>query len=227
MLEGILLGIFAIFLTLVGALFRSGHSKPFSEVKEAAERGDASSQNILGGMYREGNSAPKNDAEAVKWWRKAAEQRHPEAQAMLGLMHIIGRGTVKNEAVGYKWLLLASAQGYESELIEKIAAKKLTEEQRVRGRALAKEFNAKRGEKQNFRDDPPKSSTTDTRRIKALATLGVDDPASSAQDIKEAYRRMCKIHHPDRFAMLGEKVVRDANDMLCRLREAYDYLQGK
>ena len=45
---------------------------------KAAERGDANAQYRLGNCYAEGME--KNDAEAVKWYRKAAEQGNDDAQ---------------------------------------------------------------------------------------------------------------------------------------------------
>lgn len=39
-----------------------------------AEQGDATAQNNLGVMYEYGLGVPKDDAEAVKWYRMAAEQ---------------------------------------------------------------------------------------------------------------------------------------------------------
>lgn len=62
------------------------------------------------------------------------------------------------------------------------------------------------------------------KRVHALATLGLDDPATP-EDIKSAYRRMCKVHHPDRFATLGDEAVQTANEMIRRIREAYEYLE--
>lgn len=39
-----------------------------------AEQGDASAQYKLGRMYANGEGVPRNDTEAVNWFRKAAEQ---------------------------------------------------------------------------------------------------------------------------------------------------------
>ena len=52
-------------------------------VRGAAEHGDAKAQNQLGLLYDEGRVVPKNQAEAVKWYRKAAEQGLASAPAPL------------------------------------------------------------------------------------------------------------------------------------------------
>src|SRR5205807_420797 len=46
--------------------------------------GDAKAQYGLGFMYREGRGVPRDDAEAVRWYRKAAEQGDAMAQHALG-----------------------------------------------------------------------------------------------------------------------------------------------
>ena len=46
----------------------------FEETKIEAEKGDADAQNELGFAYANGEGVVKNEAEAVKWYRKAADQ---------------------------------------------------------------------------------------------------------------------------------------------------------
>lgn len=55
-----------------------------STVINNAEKGDAQAQYLLGSTYEAGRLVPKDQMEAVKWYRKAAEQNHPEAQFKLG-----------------------------------------------------------------------------------------------------------------------------------------------
>ena len=55
--------------------------------RKAAEQGDGRAQNMLGVMYGSGDGVPKDDAEALKWFRKAAEQGHATAQFNLGLRY--------------------------------------------------------------------------------------------------------------------------------------------
>jgi DnaJ like chaperone protein len=48
--------------------------------------------------------------------------------------------------------------------------------------------------------------------------------AASKEEIKQSYRRLAQIHHPDRFSSLGEESVAAASQTFVRIREAYDYL---
>ena len=63
-------------------------------------------------MYINGEGVPKNDAEAVSWYRKAAEQGHAEAQCELGFMYINGEGVPENDAEAVSWYRKAAEQGH-------------------------------------------------------------------------------------------------------------------
>ena len=64
-------------------------------------------------MYRDGQGVPKDDAEAVKWFRLAAEQGLSTAQYSLAVMCVKGRGVPKTEAYrAVKWYRLAAEQGH-------------------------------------------------------------------------------------------------------------------
>jgi len=52
----------------------------------------------------------KDDAEAVKWFRKAAEQNDARAQAALGVRYAKGQGVAKNKAEAVKWYRKAAEQ---------------------------------------------------------------------------------------------------------------------
>ena len=51
---------------------------------------DADSEAELGLRYYNGEDVTKDQAEAVKWWRKAAEQNPPDAQYNLGVCYAKG-----------------------------------------------------------------------------------------------------------------------------------------
>ncbi len=70
-------------------------------------------------MYADGEGVLRNDAEALRWYRKAAEQGNAAAQANLGLMYLDGQGVDEDDVEAYKWLSLAVAGG------SKLAAKEL------------------------------------------------------------------------------------------------------
>ncbi len=84
---------------------------------------------------------PKDEAKAVKWYRKAAEQGLADAQLGLGVFYALGRGVPKDEVAAYTWLLLAGAQGDETakKQIEAIE-RRLTGAQRAEGQRLAREW---------------------------------------------------------------------------------------
>jgi hypothetical protein len=50
------------------------------EYSKTAGQGDPVEQNHLGYMYRNGQGVTKNEAEAVKWYRRAAEQGNVDAK---------------------------------------------------------------------------------------------------------------------------------------------------
>jgi hypothetical protein len=76
-----------------------------------AKRGDADAQFHLGVMYESGQGVLRNDAEAVKWYRKAAEQDDAVAQFNLGIMYARGEGVSPNHAEAALWYRLAADQG--------------------------------------------------------------------------------------------------------------------
>jgi DnaJ like chaperone protein len=63
----------------------------------------------------------------------------------------------------------------------------------------------------------------DMSRLRDLAMLGLDENAS-ASEIREAYRRMAKVHHPDAFSSLGPEAVRAATVSFRRVQAAYERL---
>jgi TPR repeat protein len=61
-------------------------------------------------MYANGRGVAKNDAEAVKWFRKAADQGYAVGQYNLGIMYANGRGVERNDAEAVKWYKKAAEQ---------------------------------------------------------------------------------------------------------------------
>ena len=108
----------ALFLGVACFLFQAGAAEPteaqrkrFLETKVKAEKGDAYEQAVLGFMYEDGRGVAKDEAEAVKWYRKSADQGNFIAQLSLGNMYAHGRGVVKDEAEAVKWYRKAADQG--------------------------------------------------------------------------------------------------------------------
>lgn len=76
------------------------------------------------------------------------------------------------------------------------------------------------------RDRPssePRPSGADLQQIRDLAMLGLELGASRG-DVESAFRRLVRVHHPDRFASEGEAAVGSANRTFVILRAAYERL---
>ena len=85
--------------------------KLLADVRAKAERGDAQSQYKLGKTCVEGSlGVAKDDAEAVKWWRKAAEQNLAAAQCAVGECYASGAGVAKDDIEAVKWYRKAAEQ---------------------------------------------------------------------------------------------------------------------
>jgi DnaJ-domain-containing protein 1 len=61
------------------------------------------------------------------------------------------------------------------------------------------------------------------RYEEAHDTIGIPRGATK-QEIKTAYRRLAKVHHPDRFHSLGKEAVEAAHTTFTRIQDAYSYL---
>ena len=84
----------------------------FRETLQAAERGDAHAQALLGNMYANGQGVRQDDAEAVRWYRQAAAQGFAEAQYNLGVAYERGRGVRQDDAQAVQWYREAAEQGH-------------------------------------------------------------------------------------------------------------------
>ena len=62
-------------------------------------------------MYANGQGIPKDEYEAVKWFRKAAEQGDATAQFNLGIMYYNGQGVTQDDSEAVRWLRKAAEQG--------------------------------------------------------------------------------------------------------------------
>jgi TPR repeat protein len=63
-------------------------------------------------MYEYGLGVPKDDKEAVNWFRKAGEQGDDWAQTNLGVMYEYGRGVPQDYETALNWYRKAGEQGY-------------------------------------------------------------------------------------------------------------------
>jgi hypothetical protein len=62
-------------------------------------------------MYRWGFGVPRDDAEAVRWYRKAAEQGIAEYMTRLASMYLLDWGVPQDDVKAHMWYDLAAAAG--------------------------------------------------------------------------------------------------------------------
>jgi uncharacterized protein len=98
-------------LNALKALIKKGDYPAVTELlKPLARQGEAWAQHELGYMYDNGYGVPKDDKQAVKWYRLAAEQGYAIAQYNLGNAYRTGTGVPQNAKKAMKWYLLAAEQ---------------------------------------------------------------------------------------------------------------------
>ena len=110
------------FLTPVMAV---GQAPDFAETLRLAQEGNAASQFNLGWMYDNGEGVPRDDAEAIRWFRLAADQGNAVAQYNLGLMYATGEGVPINYVTAYAWFNIAAASGNEKAISNRSIAEQL------------------------------------------------------------------------------------------------------
>jgi TPR repeat protein len=75
-----------------------------------ANAGDPEAQFELGVDYRWGLGGKRDEAEAVRWYRKAADQGHAQAQVSLANCYHYGIGAEKDKKKARHWLKKAAKQ---------------------------------------------------------------------------------------------------------------------
>jgi uncharacterized tellurite resistance protein B-like protein len=93
------------------------------------------------------------------------------------------------------------------------------------------EWQDRRQQRESSSEEDARSSRaryapTSASHIRALATLGLEEGATDEQ-IRDAYRRLAKVHHPDRFSSLGPEAERAATSTFQRIKTAYDLLSAR
>jgi len=96
------------FQAFQSARLREGSSKPYltrtassriAEWKSGAVEGSPSAQVLYARCLEEGIGVDKDEAEAVKWYRKAADAQNPAGMVHLGYMHESGRGGLPKDEI--------------------------------------------------------------------------------------------------------------------------------
>lgn len=88
------------------------YSQAFAWYQSAAEQGYATAQFNFAMMYKEGQSAVKNEAEVLKWCTASAEQGLALAQNCLGEIYAQGAGVKQNDTEATRWYHRAAEQGH-------------------------------------------------------------------------------------------------------------------
>jgi TPR repeat protein len=83
----------------------------FESVKAKAENGDAEAQYVLAIWYFRGKDVPKNEDEAMKWFRKSVEQGCADAECYLAGIYLGGEGVATNEVEAFTLYKKAAEQG--------------------------------------------------------------------------------------------------------------------
>lgn len=83
-----------------------------TQFRNAADRGYAAGQALLGAMYGNGQGVQQDYAQAVAWSRKAADQGLALAQTNLGIMYEKGQGVPQDYTQALAWYRKAADQGY-------------------------------------------------------------------------------------------------------------------
>jgi TPR repeat protein len=82
------------------------------QARTAANNGDVAAMNAMGDWYRAGQGGlPKDNAQAVDWYRKAAAQGNANAQNNLGVMYQNGWGVDKDLVQALDWFRKSAVQG--------------------------------------------------------------------------------------------------------------------
>jgi TPR repeat protein len=93
---------------------RGDHVGALQLLNDAAGRGDPDAQALLGSFYVYGMGVPRDDAQALAWYRKAAEQGHLEGYYNVGVLLQNGRGTAKDLAAAAEMYRRAAELGHTS-----------------------------------------------------------------------------------------------------------------
>jgi len=118
-----------VLITVFLVIGVSGCTKPIEEARDAykkgdykaayrifkphAERGDVDAQFSLGEMSKKGQGVPRDDAEALKWYRRAADHGHADAQNNLGIIYTLGKGVPVDYVQAHMWYSIAASNSSE------------------------------------------------------------------------------------------------------------------
>ncbi len=86
--------------------------KQVADIRQKAQKGDASAQFALGDIYAFGDGAVQSWGDALTWYMKAAQQGDARAQFETGLIYDEGRGLDADCDKALSWFQKSAAQNY-------------------------------------------------------------------------------------------------------------------
>jgi TPR repeat protein len=89
------------------AFGRGDYERALAVWRPLAEKGDVTTQVLVGSIYDYGQGVPQDDAEAVKWYERAAAQGSAKGQYQAGSVYARSP-QIKDPVQGYKWLTIAA-----------------------------------------------------------------------------------------------------------------------
>jgi uncharacterized protein len=95
----------------LNAYKRGDYATALREWKPLAEAGNLSAQHNLAVMYVTGHGVPKNDQQAVYWFRKSAERGNLKSQVSMGISYNQGRGVPQDYSQAAFWFRKAAERG--------------------------------------------------------------------------------------------------------------------
>ena len=98
--------------------------------------------------------------------------------------------------------------------------------QQTNGKDNRSQDQKNRGERSQGRQTHSRTVSEDgipSEDRQAYDILGLN-PGASQSEIKKAYRRLAKKHHPDRYKQAGEEAVNAANERFRQIKRAYEHL---
>ncbi len=96
----------------VAAAASGQHAAAMRRLMPLANKGDARAQFNVGFMHAFGWGVPRNESEAVAWYRKAADQGLAVAQHYLGIAYVNGEGIRPDDSEAARWFGRAAGQGF-------------------------------------------------------------------------------------------------------------------
>jgi len=114
-----------------------------ARIRPLAEQGEARWQYFLGTCYQTGiGGVSRDDAEALKWFRKAAEQGYGKAFGDMAYMYAGGFGVPKNYVLAEMYVELAEAQhvdAYDFKMTRAVVRQHATDAQKAEAKKRAAE----------------------------------------------------------------------------------------